>query len=74
MSIRKKKTDIKVSAVYDGQLDATDLFVSLIARQYTEKHHKSDENITKEYLVKKQDMGYDNIEVQKSRKPPGLCG
>ena len=30
----KNKTEIYVSAVYDGQLDATDVFVDLIAQKY----------------------------------------
>ena len=30
----KNKTSINVTAVFDGELDATDVFVSLIARQY----------------------------------------
>lgn len=71
----KNKTNIKVTAVYDGELDATDVFVSLIARQYAEKYHSKDTgNISKEYLVKEQDIGYNDSEVQKSRIPSGLCG
>ncbi len=71
----KNKTNIKVTAVYDGELDATDVFVGLIAQRYAVKgHDKSRENISKEYLAKIQEVGYNNGEVQKSRKPSGLCG
>ncbi len=66
----KNKTSIKVTAVYDGELDATDVFVSLIARQYAEKYNnKGSENI----LTKPQDTVYNGSEVQKSQ-PSGLCG
>lgn len=71
----KNKTNIKVTAVYDGELDATDVFVGLIARQYAGKcHDKGTRNISKEYLAKKQETVYNNDEVQKSQKPSGLCG
>ncbi len=30
----KNKTEIKVTAVYDGELDASDVFIDLIARKY----------------------------------------
>ena len=70
----KNKTSIKVTAVFDGELDATDVFVSLIARQYAEKYHNKDSvNITKDFLAKSQDKAYNNSEVQKSQ-PSGLCG
>ncbi len=50
----KNKTDIKVTAVYDGELDATDVFVGLIAQQYAvQQHDKGSRNISKEYLAKK---------------------
>ena len=71
----KNKTDIKVTAIYDGELDATDVFVGLIARQYADKCHDKDiRNISKEYLAKRQEMGYNDGEVQKSQEPSGLCG
>lgn len=70
----KNKTSIKVTAVFDGELDATDVFVSLIARQYAEKYHNKDSvNITKDFLAKSQDKAYNDSEVQKSQ-PSGLCG
>lgn len=62
----KQKTRISVTAVYDGELDATDVFVSLIAQ-------KCNDN-AKDYLAKKQDNVYNIDEVQKSRIPSGLCG
>ena len=78
MLMAKNKTSIKVTAVFDGELDATDVFVSLIARQYArqyaEKYHNKDSvNITKDFLAKSQDKAYNNSEVQKSQ-PSGLCG
>lgn len=66
----KNKTSINVTAVFDGELDATDVFVSLIAQKY---HNKDNENISKDYLVKSQDTVYNDSEVQKSQ-PSGLCG
>ena len=75
----KNKTSINVTAVFDGELDATDVFVSLIARQYAGKYHdKGSENIhsennSKDFLVKSQDTVYNDSEVHKSQ-PSGLCG
>jgi len=63
----KNKTKIEVTTVFDGELDATDVFVSLIAQKYGKTN-------TKEYLAKKKDMKYNKDEVQKSRIPSGLCG
>lgn len=88
MLMAKNKTSIKVTTVFDGELDATDVFVSLIARQYArqyaEKYHNKDsknihhenvysENIPKDFLVKSQRKAYNDSEVQKSQ-PSGLCG
>lgn len=78
MLMAKNKTRIKVTTVFDGELDATDVFVSLIARQYArqyaEKYHNKDSvNITKDFLAKSQDKAYNDSEVQKSQ-PSGLCG
>ncbi len=71
----KNKTDIKVTAVYDGELDATDVFVGLIAQQYAvQQHDKGSKNISKEYLTKKQKIRYNDGEVQKRQEPSGLCG
>ena len=55
----KNKTEIHVTTVFDGELDATDVFVSLISQKYGKTN-------TKEYLAKKKDMGYNEDEVQKS--------
>lgn len=78
MLMAKNKTSIKVTAVFDGELDATDVFVSLIARQYAgqyaEKYHnEGSKNISKDFLAKPQDKAYNDSEVQKSQ-PSGLCG
>jgi hypothetical protein len=62
----KNKTEIHVTTVFDGELDATDVFVSLISQKYGKTN-------TKEYL-KKKDIGYNEDEVQKSQIPSGLCG
>ena len=50
-----------------GELDATDVFVSLIAQKYSQRNDK-------EYLAKKQDLGYNKDKVQSDRVPSGLCG
>ena len=63
----KNKTEIHVTTVFDGELDATDVFVSLIAQKHIRKTDK-------ENLVKTQEMGYDNDGVQSDRVPSGLCG
>ena len=44
----KNKTEIHVTTVFDGELDATDVFVSLISQKYGKTN-------TKEYLAKKKD-------------------
>ena len=63
----KNKTEIHVTTVFDGELDATDVFVSLIAQKYSQRNDK-------EYLAKKQDLGYNRDKVQHDRVPSGLCG
>ena len=63
----KNKTEIHVTTVFDGELDATDVFVSLIAQKYSQRNNQ-------EYLVKKQDLGYNKDKVQSDRVPSGLCG
>ncbi len=88
MLMAKNKTSIKVTAVFDGELDATDVFVSLIAQQYAgqyaEKYHDKgsenihsenvySKNISKDFLAKSQETAYNDSEVQKSQ-PSGLCG
>lgn len=61
----KQKTRIHVTTVYDGELDATDVFVNLIVQKYKN---------TKEYLAKTQEMVYNIDEVPKNQIPSGLCG
>ena len=63
----KNRTEIHVTTVFDGELDATDVFVSLIAQKHSRK-------INKEYLAKTQEMSYNKDEVQSDRVPSGLCG
>ena len=67
----KNKTRIDVITVFDGELDATDVFVSLIAQKHSQK---SSEESGKNNLAKTQDLGYNKDEVQKNRVPSGLCG
>ena len=50
----KNKTEIHVTTVFDGELDATDVFVSLISQKYGKIN-------TKEYLAKKKDIGYNAV-------------
>ena len=59
----KNKTEIHVTTVFDGELDATDVFVSLISQKYGKTN-------TKEYLAKKKDLKYNEDEVQQSQIPP----
>ena len=54
----KNKTEIHVTTVFDGELDATDVFVSLISQKYGKTN-------SKEYLAKKKDLKYNEDEVQK---------
>ena len=63
----KSKTEIQVTAVFDGELDATDVFVSLIAQKYGQ-------NTGKDNLAKTQDLGHNKDKVQQNRVPSGLCG
>ena len=63
----KTKTEIHVTTVFDGELDATDVFVSLIAQKHSRK--KGEEN-----LVKSQDLDYNTDKVPSDRVPSGLCG
>ena len=37
----KNKTEIHVTTVFDGELDATDVFVSLIAQKYSQRNEIS---------------------------------
>ena len=67
LPLAKNKTEIHVTTVFDGELDATDVFVSLIAQKYSQRNDK-------EYLVKKQDLEYNKDKVQHDRVPSGLCG
>ena len=63
----KNKTEIHVTTVFDGELDATDVFVSLIAQKHSRKTDK-------EYLAKSQEIRYNKDEVPSDRVPSGLCG
>lgn len=67
----KNKTRIDVIAVFDGELDATDVFVSLIAQKHSQK---SSEESGKNNLAKTQDLCYTKDKVQVTGVPSGLCG
>ena len=59
----KNKTEIHVTTVFDGELDATDVFVSLISQKYGKTN-------TKEYLAKRKDVStarLSQISLKKSR-------
>ncbi len=56
----KNKTEIHVTTVFDGELDATDVFVSLISQKYGKKN-------TKEYLAKKKDLGIMKMRFKRAR-------
>ena len=42
----KNKTEIHVTTVFDGELDATDVFVSLIAQKYSQRNDKEEPDCT----------------------------
>ena len=63
----KNKTEIHVISVFDGELDATDVFVSLIAQRYGRKDRQNS-------LAKTQEIEYNKDTVQKTDVPSGLCG
>ena len=44
----KNKTKIEVTTVFDGELDATDVFVSLISQKYGKTNTKRSEEHTSE--------------------------
>lgn len=71
MPMAKNRTEIHVTTVFDGELDATDVFVSLIAQKHSLKKGVRND---KEYLAKTQEKSYNKDEVQKNRVPSGLCG
>ena len=67
----KNKTRIDVITVFDGELDATDVFVSLLAQKHSQKFSGvSDKN----NLVKTQELCYTKDKVQVTGVPSGLCG
>ena len=76
MPMAKKRPEIQVTAVYDGELDAMDVFVGLITQRYgnRRRNYQSNGIIEQEYLAKKKETGYNDGEVQKSQMPSGLCG
>ena len=63
----KNRTEIHVTTVFDGELDATDVFVSLIAQKYSQNDRKNN-------LAKTQELRYNKDEVPGDRVPSGLCG
>lgn len=69
----KQNDDIRVIAIYDGELDATEVFVRLIAQRYghTAKINAAE---PKEAIAMAADAGYNEDEVQQSQLPSGLCG
>ena len=56
----KNKTEIHVTTVFDGELDATDVFVSLISQKYGKIN-------TKEYLAKKKDIAIMKMRFKRAR-------
>ncbi len=63
----KNRTEIHVTTIFDGELDAADVFVSLIAQKYNQNDRKKN-------LAKTQEMRYNKDEVPSDRVPSGLCG
>lgn len=67
----KNKIKIHVTTVFDGELDATDVFVSLIAQKHAQKFVGETE---KKNFAKTQDLCYTKNRVQVTAVPSGLCG
>ena len=67
----KNRTEIHVTTVFDGDLDASEVFVSLIVERYSQKNSRRN---AKERLAKTQDLRYNKDEVPSDRVPSGLCG
>lgn len=67
MKKKNSKTRIEVKTVYDGEMDATEMFVSLIAQRCGRKN-------IRDSLSKKKETSYTEDDVQKSPIPSGLCG
>ncbi len=61
----KNKTEIKVTAVFDGELDATDVFIGLIKQKYNSFDKKSLENSV--------ESNYNLNKVHEASQS-GLCG
>lgn len=68
----KKKEKIEVFTVYDGEQDATDVFVSLIAERYAKKV-KNSISEQKDYLEEQNGLCYTQDKVRKNPYPSGLC-
>ena len=67
----KNQTRLDVITVFDGELDATDVFVSLIAQKHS---HKFSGESDKNNLAKTQELCYTKDKVQVTGVPSGLCG
>ncbi len=65
--MERKRTQVHVTAVYDGRLDPTEAFVGLIREKYGAEKPKR-------VIDELEDSVYDGDEVHKSRVPSGLCG
>ncbi len=61
----KKKTEIKVTVIFDGELDATDVFIGLIKKKYNSLDKKS--------LVNPVENKYNFNKVHEASQS-GLCG
>lgn len=61
---KNQKTEITVKAFYDGELDATEVFMNLIAQKI---------NWTQKHFAIHHSIAYNKFEHQNSRLPSGLC-
>ncbi len=59
-----QKTKITVKTFYDGELDATVVFMNLIAQKV---------NSTQKPIANHHSITYNKVEHQNSRLPSGLC-
>ena len=64
----KNKTEIHVTTVFDGELDATDVFVSLISQKYGKTNAKENLEFSKATNPKAQPEWFEAAKASHGRK------
>ena len=62
----KNKTEIHVTTVFDGELDATDVFVSLIAQKYSQRNRGRE--------IQREKLGQTNVDRYRKSDENGMRG